>query len=134
MKKKKKPLTVEQKIKRRNLISFGTFFVLGGAALGGLKWLFGSPVETRGVTAGAHRPLRKALNTTELFFKKIFSDDHLVRTYPKSMAARRVRTNSYIGMRDPSFKPEEWRLSVVLDNGPAMQITIEEIKALPKTE
>lgn len=132
--KTRKPLTVEQKIARRNLISFGTFFVLGGAAIGGWKWLLNSPAETAGVTASAHKPLRRALNKTELFFRKIFSDKHLVRTYPKSMAARRVRVNSHIGMRDPSFKPEDWRLSVTGSDGTPLKITIEEIKALPKTE
>ncbi|MBS1664866.1 MAG: molybdopterin-dependent oxidoreductase [Bacteroidetes bacterium] len=133
-KKKKKPLTVEQKIKRRNLISFGTFFVLGGAGFGGWKWLTGSPKEAPGVTAGAQKPLRRALNSTELFFKKIFSNNHLVQTYPKSRAARRVRTNSFIGLRDPSFKLEEWRLSVLGDNGEVLSLCIDEIKALPKTE
>src|SRR5260221_56892 len=132
-KKQKKPLTVEQKIARRNLLSFGTFFVLGGAAFGGWKWLLNSPAEQAGVTARAHQPLRRALNKTELFFKKIFSDNHLVRTYPKSRAARRVRVNAHIGMRDPSFKPEEWRLVVTGSDGNPMKITIEEIKALPKT-
>jgi hypothetical protein len=138
----KGPLTVEQRIARRNLLSFGTFFVLGGAAFGGWKWLLNSAREEAGVTAGARKPLRRALNKTELFFKKIFSGNHLVRTYPKSRAARRVRLNSFIGMRDPSFKPDEWRLSVMGDDGgPVMgrdgnplKITIEEIKALPKTE
>jgi DMSO/TMAO reductase YedYZ molybdopterin-dependent catalytic subunit len=130
----KKPLTVEQKITRRNLISFGTFFVLGGAAFGGWKWLLNSPAEQSGVTARARKPLRRALNQTELFFKRIFSDKHLVRTYPKSMAARRVRLNSFIGMRDPAFKPEEWRLMVTRLNAYPLAITIEEIKALPKTE
>lgn len=132
--KKKQPLTVEQKIKRRNLISFGTFFVLGGAAFGGWKWLYKSAVEQPGVTAGAHKPLRRALNSTELFFRKIFSNNHLVATYPKSRAARRVRVNSLIGLQDPSFKPEDWRLLVVGNGGQVMSISIEEIKALPKTE
>jgi DMSO/TMAO reductase YedYZ molybdopterin-dependent catalytic subunit len=133
-KKPKEPLTVEQKITRRNVISFGTFFVLGGAAFGGWKWLLNSPPEQAGVTAAAHQPLRRALNKTELFFKKIFSDNHLVRTYPKSRAARRVRENSHIGMRDPSFKAEDWQLLVTGSDGNPLKITIEEIKALPKTE
>jgi DMSO/TMAO reductase YedYZ molybdopterin-dependent catalytic subunit len=139
---RKKVLTVEQKIARRNLLSFGTFFVLGGTAFGGWKWLLNSPVEPAGITAGAHKPLRRALNRTELFFKRIFSDDHLVRTYPKSMAARRVRVNSHIGMRDPGFRPEDWRLSVMGSDGQPLMgadgcpvnITIDEIKTLPKTE
>ena len=130
----KKPLTVEQKIARRNLISFGTFFIAGGAAFGGWKWLLNSPPEQAGITARAHKPLRRALNQTELFFKRIFSNNHLVRTYPRSMAARKVRLNSFIGMRDPAFKIEEWRLVVKKEDADPLNIPIEAIKALPKTE
>jgi len=134
VKKPKQPLTVEQKIARRNLISFGTFFVLGGAAFGGWKWLLNSPKEEAGITGGAHQPLRRALNKTELFFKQIFSDNHLVRTYPKSRAAQRVRENSHIGMRDPGFKLEDWRLLVTGSDGQQLRLSIDDIKALPRTE
>ena len=132
----KKELTIEQKIARRNLISFGTFFLLGGAAFGGWKALYNSPAEARGITGSAHKPLRRALNSTELFFRRIFSNRHLVRTYPKSMAApaHRVRVNSFIGMRDSTFKVEEWKLSVIGKDSIPMTLTIDEIRSLPKTE
>ncbi len=129
-----KELTVEQKIKRRNFISFSTFFVFGGAAFGGWKWLYNSPEETAGITAGARKPLRRALNKTELFFRKFYSNNHLVKTYPKTMAAKKVRVNSDIGMDDEGFKPENWILSVVKSKGDVLKITMDEIKALPKTE
>ncbi|RZK33892.1 MAG: molybdopterin-binding oxidoreductase, partial [Pedobacter sp.] len=38
-KKVKAPLSIEQKIKRRNLISFGVFFTFGGGAVAGWRWL-----------------------------------------------------------------------------------------------
>lgn len=130
----KKELTVEQKIKRRNFISFSTFFVLGGSAYGGWKWLYNSPEEKAGITAGARKPLRRALNKTELFFRKFYSNKHLVKTYPKEMAAKKVRVNSDIGMDDENFKPESWTLSVVKSEAEVLKITMDEIKALPKTE
>jgi DMSO/TMAO reductase YedYZ molybdopterin-dependent catalytic subunit len=133
-KKEKKSLTTEQKIKRRNFISFATFFVVGGATLGGWKWLYNSAEETAGVTAGARKPLRRALNKTELFFRNFFSNNHLVQTYPKSMAAEKVRVNSHIGIDHEDFKPESWQLSVEKGGGDILKLDIEEIKRLPKTE
>ena len=134
-KKIKKELSVDQKINRRNFISFTTFFVMGSVAFGGWRWLYNSPLEPSGTTAGAHKPLRRALSKTELFFRRFYSKDHLVQTYPKSMAAIDVRVNSNIGVEDDTdFDPEEWQLSVMKSNGEALKISMADIKALPKTE
>ncbi|TCD07660.1 molybdopterin-binding oxidoreductase [Pedobacter frigidisoli] len=134
VKKVKKELTVDQKINRRNFISFSTFFAAGGAAYGGWRWLYKSPEETSGITAGARKPLRRALNKTELFFRNFFSNNHLVKTYPKEMAAKKVRVNSDIGIDDKDFDPASWALAVRKGNGQVTKISIDEIKALPKTE
>lgn len=130
---KKKGLTVDQKVNRRNFISFTVFGVLGVSAFEGWRWLYRSPVETAGITGGAHKPLRRALNKTELFFRRFFSNNHLVKTYPKSMAAKNVRHNSDIGS-DSHFNPDEWRLNVVKSNGDKLVVSLQEIMALPKTE
>ncbi len=124
----------DEKIKRRNFISFAAFIGLYGAAYGGWRWLYNSEKEEPGVTAGARKPLRRALNQTEIFFKRTFSNNHLVRTYPKSMAAKKVRVNSNIGIDDRNFKPEEWVLTVNKSSGDPLVITINELMALPKTE
>lgn len=134
-KKIKAPLTIEQKIKRRNFISFGTFFALGGGAFAGWKWLLDAPEETPGITAGAKLPLRKALNKTELFFRNLFSNNHLVKTYPKEKAAKIVRVNSLIGIEeDRNFDDKRWKLEIKTGAFHSLNISIEEIKALPKTE
>ena len=133
-KKPKKELTVEQKINRRNFISFTTFFVVGGAAFGGWKWLFNSPEEPAGITAGARKPLRRALNKTELFFLRIFSNDHEVKLYPKSMAAKEVRVNGDIGIDDEDYNPDNWRLTVVKNKREKLELSLAELKKLPKTE
>jgi len=129
----KKPLTVEQKITRRNFISFSTFIVFGSAAYGGWKWLYNSPEETATVTAGARKPLRRALNKTELAFRRLFSNNNLVKTYPKEMAAKNVRHNSDIGS-EGKIDIAAWRLQVKKQSGEVLHISIEEIKALPKTD
>lgn len=125
---------VNQKIKRRNFISFAVFFAFAGITYKGWNWLYHSPIEEQGITGRAHLPLRRALNKTELFFRNFFSNNNLVKTYPKSMAAKKVRVNSHIGMDYHDFKPEEWKLSVVKSEGDVLNLTIDDIKTLPKTE
>jgi DMSO/TMAO reductase YedYZ molybdopterin-dependent catalytic subunit len=134
--KEKKELTIEQKINRRNFISFGTFTVLAAGAFEGWRWLYKSPDETAGITAGAHAPLRKALNKTEIFFRRIaFSENHLVKTYPKSRAAKQVRVNSDIGVEAKNkFDPATWKLQVIKRGGEVLQVSLQELMALPKTE
>ncbi|MDF2431469.1 MAG: hypothetical protein JWP44_1100 [Mucilaginibacter sp.] len=131
----KKELTTEQKINRRNFISFGAFAVLAAGAFEGWRWLYKSPEETAGITGGARKPLRRALNNTELFFRRVFSDNHMVKTYPKSMAARRVRVNSDIGIEAAKkFDPATWKLQVNKKAGEVLQVSLQELLTLPKTE
>lgn len=135
MKKAKKPLTIDQKINRRTFVSFTAFIGLGAAAYGGWKWLYNSPIEAKGITGGARKPLRKALNKTELFFRNFFSNNNLVKTYPKSMAAKKVRVNSDIGIEaSKQFDPASWKLEVKKSPTETLTVTLDELKALPKTE
>src|SRR5882757_9786002 len=115
-KKPKKELTIDQKIKRRNFISFGVFTAMGGAAYESWQWLYKAPKEVAGITAGARQPLRRALNKTELFFRNFFSNNHLVKTYPKEMAAKNVRHNSDIGVQG-KFIVDDWKLQVKKHSG-----------------
>jgi DMSO/TMAO reductase YedYZ molybdopterin-dependent catalytic subunit len=135
-KKVKKERTVQQKINRRNFISFAAFTVLAAGAFESWRWLYKSPEEAAAITGGTRKPLRKALNKTELFFRRIaFSENHLVKTYPKSMAAKRVRVNSDIGVEaNKKFDPSTWKLQVIKKGGEILQITLQELMTLPKTE
>lgn len=133
-KKTAEEIVSDKKIKRRNFISFATFIGLSGAAFGGWKWLYNSGPEEAGITGGARKPLRRALNKTELFFRRSFSPNHLVKTYPKFMAAKKVRVNSNIGIDDEDFNPKDWVLTVNKSKGDPVTVTLEELKTLPKTE
>lgn len=124
---------LEKQIKRRRFIAFGSFIVLQAAAFGGWKWLANSPEEVKTVTAGAKAPLRRALNQTELFCRRLFSGNHLVKTYPKEMVPKNLRSNSYVGMPD-NFNPATWKMQVVKSPTETLTLTIDDIKALPKTE
>ncbi|KQM77032.1 molybdopterin-binding oxidoreductase [Pedobacter sp. Leaf216] len=134
-KKVKAPLTVEQKIKRRTFISFGAFGAMGLGAVASWKWLLAAPEETPGITGGTRVPLRRALNKTELFFRNFFSNKHLVKTYPVADAAKTPRVNSLIGIEDDeNFDADDWKLTVKFKNKTNQYISLEAIKALPKTE
>ena len=63
-----------------------------------------------------------------------FSNKHLVKTYPKEKAAKIVRVNSNIGIDDKDFDPEKWMLRVQRNDGQILHFTIDQIRALPKTE
>ncbi len=130
-KKTRKELSVDQKISRRNFISFTVFGALGLSAYGGWRWLYNSPMEPAGITGDARVPLRRALNKTELAFRRVFSNNHLVKTYPKEMAAKYVRHNTDIGS-ESKLDAAAWRLQVRKISGEVMAISIDEIKALPK--
>lgn len=132
MKTEEKKQLTDQQIKRRNFISFTVFGVLGASAITGWEYLYKSPLETPAITGQAHKPLRKALNKTELFFRRVFSDKHYVKTYPKSMAAKEVRQNGDLGIDSPLNK--DWKLQVNRSSGEKLYVTMEELKALPKTE
>lgn len=134
-KKENKKPTVDQQITRRNFISFATFIGAGAAAYGGWRWLYNSPIEPKTITGSARVPLRRALNKTELFFRNFFSNNNLVKTYPKSMAAKNVRVNSSIGINAKKpFDPAAWKLEVKKPGGDSLFISLDELKALPKTE
>src|ERR1700761_7854885 len=115
-KKTKKSLTVDQQITRRNFISFGVFGALVTGAAFSYRWLYKSPIEAKGITGGTRVPLRRALNKTELAFRRVFSNNHLVKTYPKTMAAKNVRHNSDIGAEN-KIDLASWKLQVNKNNG-----------------
>jgi DMSO/TMAO reductase YedYZ molybdopterin-dependent catalytic subunit len=128
-----KPMS-ENKIRRRNFISFTAFIGLNALFFGAWKWLNNSEVEKRTATAGTKQPLRKILDANEKVFHKTFSHDHLVKTYPRSMAARNVRVNSRIGMRADDTQPENWMLLVQKNDGSEINVNLNDLRALPKTD
>lgn len=118
-----------KEIRKRTIISFAVFFVLIAVAIFGWKWLNDQPRED-----GALKPLRTVLNANELIFKNvIYDNDNLSKKYPLSAATPRVRVNGDAGMSD-GFDPATWKLQVIRKPGDTLFISLDEIKALPKTE
>lgn len=119
-------LTPEQQITRRTFVSFSAFALLGIAGWKSWFWLKDA-VHSDGVQS----PLRAGLNVDDKIFKHTLSPNHLAKTYPREQAARNVRYNSPIGL---GADPATWRLQVTKANGENLSISMDDLKALPKTD
>lgn len=126
-------LTVEQQIRRRTILSFAGFFLLGGAAWKAWFLLKDSP-RGGGTGDGVQEPLRKGLNAGEDVFKHTLSPDHLARVYPRSSATTHVRYNGNAGLSAAGFDAGDWKLRVTTADNRQLSIGIDELRQLPKTE
>lgn len=131
--KTKKPLSIEQKITKRTVISFAIFLTF--AFLAYLCWtkLYNSEKEEPGITANAKAPLRKALNLNEKIFSQAYSQQRLVKNYSKDKAAKKVRVNGSLGL-ESEFDGKKWKLQVIKKPGDTLFVSLDELKRLPKTE
>lgn len=119
------------KIRNRTIAAFVIFILLfGGGAFTFFK-IKNQPGETQ--QTGVQDPLRKVLNENENVFNKVFSSNHLAKTYPKSEAVKNVRVNGDVGMGD-DFDAKDWKLKLVKADGDTLAISLEDIQKLPKTE
>jgi DMSO/TMAO reductase YedYZ molybdopterin-dependent catalytic subunit len=129
-----KPRTLQEEtvstkaVVRKTILSFIIFIALLTAGWTAFKFITKQPEE-----AGALKPLRKILDFNEKVFSGIFSGSHLVKEYPVSAAAKRVRVNGMDGLRTP-VDEETWRLKVVRAAGDTLQLSLNEIKKLPKKD
>jgi hypothetical protein len=121
-----KTLTPEQQLTRRTFVSFSSFVLLGAAAWKSWFWLKDA-VHSDGVQA----PLRKGLNIDDKIFKHTLSPNHLAKTYPRDQAAKNVRYNSGIGL---GADPGTWRLQVTTADNRMLSVSMDDLKALPKTD
>ena len=126
-----KPET-EKTISRRTWVSFSVFTASGFIAWGGWKWLRTYALEKEDVTAGLPVPVRNLSNANDKLVEKIFNPGRLVKTYPKSMAAKTVRRNGTVGLE--SALEKNWTLTVEKANGKTLNVSLDEIKSLPHTE
>lgn len=121
-------LTPEQELARRSRRSF---IALGAGAIGvagGWYWLNSQPLEDE-----IPRPLRRVLGMNERVVRNaLYSDRHLVRTYPAS-AIGRIKVNGDIGMEQP-IDQAAWHLDLAPLGGPERQLTIADVRSLPRYE
>ena len=124
----KEEIISENQLRKKTIIAFSIFIIMLAFAFIGWKWLQKQPDDN-----GALKPLRKVLNNNEAIFSKIFSSNHLAKTFPVSAAVHHVRVNGSDGMSE-DFDASAWKLKVARAPGDTLFITLDEIKALPKTE
>ena len=130
--KKNSDLSVDEQISRRTAISFFVATVAAGSGIWGWLWLRKQPVDG-GLRGGIQQPLRDALNTNEKVFNKTLSSHHLAKVYSKQQAVAKARVNGDVGMNE-DFEAADWKLSVQKKDGKVLELTLADIKNLPKTE
>jgi len=118
----------EKALKRNTIISFTIFIAL----IIGTIFLW-KKLHQEAQIAQAPKTLRKVLDANGKISSGFLSDNHLAKTYPASAAVKRVRVNGNVGMGN-DFDPSSWMLQVVRNPGDTLLLTLDDIKALPKTE
>jgi hypothetical protein len=122
-----------KRYKRKSLIAFIVFFALISLGWAGWKWLVNQPLDN-GARGGIQVPLRKVLDLNEEVYSGLYSTKHLVKEYPKSAAAKKVRVNGDLGLDTQHFDAAAWKLRVIKATGDTLLITLEDIKKLPKID
>lgn len=119
------PELVEARMKQMSRRSFLWGALAVGATVGGAKW-----IGSRRGEDGVPWPLRRGLQTSEAIWRDFSNQLKLAPTFAPARA-REIRVNGNIGLSD-GFDAAKWRLKVQGLSGAPAQVTIEQIKALPK--
>ena len=122
--------TVSSKyITKVTLRSFVFFFAFLLCCFLGWKWLVNLPQKE-----GTSAPLRAVINGNEnLFSNYIYSINNISKAYSPNDAAPRVRVNGDAGLGD-DFDVAKWKLQLVRQPGDTLFLSLNDIKALPRTE
>jgi DMSO/TMAO reductase YedYZ molybdopterin-dependent catalytic subunit len=117
----------QRELKRRSRRDFLVAGVAAVGAIGGYKW-----ITTARNEKDVPWPQRRVLEVNRKVAEGYISDSHLMPTY----AADRVeylKMNGDIGIDTP-LDLGGWRLQVSTDAGPAVNLSLADVKALPKVE
>jgi DMSO/TMAO reductase YedYZ molybdopterin-dependent catalytic subunit len=122
----KTPLTPEQELARRTRRSFLGLGVGAIGAAAAWRYLNIAPPDGDEISV----PLRRVLGFNERVVRNaLYSDGHLVRTYPAS-AIGKLKVNGEIGMDNP-INPKDWHLDLAPLGGTERKLEIGDIRALP---
>ncbi len=122
----------EKQLRKRAAISFITFGILCAAAIAGWFYFLSLPRNTE-AGKGTRIPVRTMLQMNEGIFKSLFNNGSHTAEFSKAEAANPARVNGNIGMGMPT-DTATWILHLVRASGDTLNITMEDIKQLPKQE
>ena len=120
-------LTVRQ-IKRRTLLAFSVFIICFSMGCLAFARLYNQPPVANDVQP----TLRNVLEANEKLFSLFYSRSREAKVFRKTDAAADVRQNGDIGM--DGELDTTWRLQVVRGPGDTILVSLDDLKALPKTE
>jgi DMSO/TMAO reductase YedYZ molybdopterin-dependent catalytic subunit len=105
-------------------------FLIGGVATAGLAGAYGwftSAEEEEGVAW----PKRRILDFNGKLSHAYLNDSHMMPLY-RPVDVRPLKPNGNIGLSDPV--EDDWTLDVSAGVGPALNLSLEDLKALPRSE
>ena len=120
-------------VRVRTIRSFAIFFLAIFASYGIYKWIVTGKKDEK-----AYAPFRKVMDFNSEVFATKYDDPALTKEFSKSIATRRVRYNGDIGLKNNDTAG--WILKVVRFSkftpqpSDTLRISLNEIKALPKTD
>jgi DMSO/TMAO reductase YedYZ molybdopterin-dependent catalytic subunit len=114
-------------LRRRTRRDFLIAGIAAAGAIGGYKWITRAKGEDN-----VPWPLRRVLAFNRKLAEGYVSDSHLMPTYSIDQV-RYLKPNGDIGVDEP-VDPGAWRLQISSEDTPLVNLSLNDIKALPKTE
>ncbi len=118
---------VKRELRRRTRRDFLIAGLAAAGAFGGYEWV----VRAKDA-GGTPWPQRRVLEFNGKLAREYLSPAHLMPTYARDRVAH-LKPNGNIGMDQPIDRQKEWRFQVDT-GGPALNLSLEDVKALPKVE
>ncbi|MEO6583400.1 MAG: molybdopterin-dependent oxidoreductase [Ferruginibacter sp.] len=121
-------LITDKQVQNKTVLSFTVFILFLALCFFAWRWLQMQPKKEN-----ALQPLRKVLYMNEDVFSRLYSFNNLSKKYKKDDVVKKVRLNGKDGLSD-NFNAAAWKLNIIRNGADTLQLTLAEIKALPKTE
>ena len=118
---------VKRELRRRTRRDFLIGGIAAAGAIGGYEWITNARPEDN-----APWPQRRVLELNRKIAQSYLSNSHLMPTYSPSQVEY-LKPNGDIGVDQP-LDITKWQLQVAADNGPAVTLTLDDVKSLPKTQ
>lgn len=128
MKKNSERLITQRQLWLGTAVAIICFLAIVAVGIYSWKWLYKQPKEQ-----GALKPLRSVLNANEIVFKRTLDDVQLSKEYPKEEAVKKPRVNGKLGLKHDE-DTLNWKLALLKKEGDTLFITMDDIRALPKTD